>query len=84
MAEVRGVIDAVKRAAVLSTQFRWGWTLSGALRNCVSSHFSAQRNAIVPVVAAAVPHRVPQLPALMYTQTGVPANLCMRVIATSL
>ena len=73
--EVRGVIDAVKRAGMLSIGLTTGSLgveeLSGALQIPVLSHFRAQRNETVPVLQPVVPQ--PQesagLPALMHTQT---------------
>jgi septum site-determining protein MinC len=76
VAEVRGVIDAVKRAGMLSIGLTTGSLgvdeLSGALQIPVLSHFRAQRNETVPVVQPAVPQPQQEsagLPALMHTQT---------------
>lgn len=78
VAEIRGVIDAVKRAGMLSIGLTTGSlgveALSGALQIPVLSHFRAQ-NQTVPVVQAPVPVPAPQpqesagLPALMHQQT---------------
>jgi septum site-determining protein MinC len=74
VAEVRGVIDAVKRAGMLSIGLTTGSLgveeLSGALQIPVLSHFRAQ-NLTVPVVQppAPVPQESAGLPALMHQQT---------------
>jgi septum site-determining protein MinC len=65
VAEIRGVIEAVKRAGMLSIG-----ALSGALQIPVLSHFRANQN--VPVVQPAAPPPPAEsagLPALMHTQT---------------
>ncbi len=78
VAEVRGVIDAVKRAGMLSIGLTTGSlgveALSGALQIPVLSHFRAQRES-VPVVQPPTPppQSQPQesagLPAVMHQQT---------------
>jgi septum site-determining protein MinC len=73
VAEVRGVIDAVKRAGMLSIGLTTGSLgveeLSGALQIPVLSHFRAQ-NLTVPVVQPApAPQESAGLPALMHQQT---------------
>jgi len=74
VAEVRGVIDAVKRAGMLSIGLTTGSlgveALSGALQIPVLSHFRAH-NQSVPVVQPPVPQPVESagLPALMHHQT---------------
>ncbi len=74
VAEVRGVIDAVKRAGMLSIGLTTGSlgveALSGALQLPVLSHFRAQ-NQSVPVVQEAAPPPVESagMPALMHQQT---------------
>ena len=74
VAEVRGVIDAVKRAGMLSIGLTTGSlgveALSGALQIPVLSHFRAQ-NQNVPVVQPPPPQPVESagLPALMHHQT---------------
>lgn len=74
--ELRGVIDAVKRAGMLSIGLTTGSLgveeLSGALQIPVLSHFRAQRNEPIPVVQPVVPQLQQEsagLPALMHTQT---------------
>jgi septum site-determining protein MinC len=74
VAEVRGVIDAVRRAGMLSIGLTTGSlgveALSGALQLPVLSHFRAQNQQAIPVV-----QEVPQpaesagLPALLHQQT---------------
>jgi septum site-determining protein MinC len=74
VAEVRGVIDAVKRAGMLSIGLTTGSlgveALSGALQIPVLSHFRAQ-NQHVPVVQPPTPQPVESagLPAMMHHQT---------------
>jgi septum site-determining protein MinC len=73
VAEVRGVIDAVRRAGMLSIGLTTGSlgveALSSALQIPVLSHFRAQ-NQVVPVVQAAPPpHETAGAPALMHHQT---------------
>jgi septum site-determining protein MinC len=73
VAEVRGVIDAVRRAGMLSIGLTTGSlgveALSGALQIPVLSHFRAQ-NQVVPVVQAAPPPpESAGAPALMHHQT---------------
>jgi septum site-determining protein MinC len=74
VAEVRGVIDAVKRAGMLSIGLTTGSlgveALSSALQIPVLSHFRAQ-NQVVPVVQAASPPPPESggMPALMHHQT---------------
>jgi septum site-determining protein MinC len=77
VAEVRGVIDAVKRAGMLSIGLTTGSlgveALSGALQIPVLSHFRAQNNhqpAPVPVVQPAPqPVETAGQPAMMHHQT---------------
>src|SRR5882757_1976516 len=73
VAEVRGVIDAVRRAGMLSIGLTTGSlgveALSSALQIPVLSHFRAQ-NQVVPVVQAAPPPpETAGAPALMHHQT---------------
>ncbi len=74
VSEVRGVIDAVKRAGMLSIGLTTGSlgveALSGALQLPVLSHFRAQ-NQSVPVVQEAAPPPVESagMPALLHQQT---------------
>jgi len=78
VAEVRGVIDAVRRAGMLSIGLTTGSlgveALSGALQLPVLSHFRAQRES-VPTVQEAPQPQPPQpsesagLPALLHQQT---------------
>jgi septum site-determining protein MinC len=72
VAEVRGVIDAVRRAGMLSIGLTTGSlgveALSGALQIPVLSHFRAQ-NQHVPVVQAAPPPESAGAPALLHQQT---------------
>src|ERR1700760_4038868 len=74
VAEVRGVIDAVKRAGMLSIGLTTGSlgveALSGALQIPVLSHFRAQ-NQNLPLVQPPTPQPVESagLPALMHHQT---------------
>jgi septum site-determining protein MinC len=75
VAEIRGVIDAVKRAGMLSIGLTTGSLgveeLSGALQIPVLSHFRAQ-NQNVPVAQPAAPAPPPEsagLPALLHAQT---------------
>jgi septum site-determining protein MinC len=73
VAEVRGVIDAVRRAGMLSIGLTTGSlgveALSSALQIPVLSHFRAQ-NQVVPVVQAAPPPpETAGVPALMHHQT---------------
>jgi septum site-determining protein MinC len=74
VAEIRGVIDAVKRAGMLSIGLTTGSlgveALSGVLQIPVLSHFRANQN--VPVVQPAAPPPPAESagqPALMHTQT---------------
>jgi septum site-determining protein MinC len=73
VAEVRGVIDAVRRAGMLSIGLTTGSlgveALSSALQIPVLSHFRAQ-NQVVPVVQAAPPPpETAGAPALLHHQT---------------
>ncbi len=73
VAEVRGVIDAVRRAGMLSIGLTTGSlgveALSSALQIPVLSHFRAQ-NQVVPVVQAAPPPpEAAGAPALLHHQT---------------
>ncbi|MGH8208999.1 MAG: septum site-determining protein MinC [Steroidobacteraceae bacterium] len=73
VAEVRGVIDAVRRAGMLSIGLTTGSlgveALSGALQLPVLSHFRAQNQAVPVVQAAPPPPESAGLPALMQQQT---------------
>jgi septum site-determining protein MinC len=73
VAEVRGVIDAVKRAGMLSIGLTTGSlgveALSGALQIPVLSHFRANQNVPVVQAAAPPPPESAGLPALLHQQT---------------
>jgi septum site-determining protein MinC len=73
VAEVRGVIDAVRRAGMLSIGLTTGSlgveALSGALQIPVLSHFRAQNQNIPVVQAAPPPPESAGAPALMHQQT---------------
>src|SRR6202007_2573913 len=73
VAEVRGVIDAVRRAGMLSIGLTTGSlgveALSGALQIPVLSHFRAQNQSVPVVQAAPPPPESAGLPALMHQQT---------------
>jgi septum site-determining protein MinC len=73
VAEVRGVIDAVKRAGMLSIGLTTGSlgveALSGALQIPVLSHFRPQNQSVPVVQPAPQPVESAGLPALMHHQT---------------
>jgi septum site-determining protein MinC len=73
VAEIRGVIDAVKRAGMLSIGLTTGSLgveeLSGALQIPVLSHFRAQNHTVPVVQPVPVPQESAGLPALLHQQT---------------
>lgn len=73
VAEVRGVIDAVRRAGMLSIGLTTGSlgveALSGALQLPVLSHFRAQNQSIPVVQEAPHPAESAGMPALVHQQT---------------
>jgi septum site-determining protein MinC len=73
VAEVRGVIDAVRRAGMLSIGLTTGSlgveALSGALQIPVLSHFRAQNQSVPVVQPPPPPAESAGMPALMHQQT---------------